>query len=377
MRSLGIEEELLVVDTETGRPRSVAERVLASLDEAAAASPANDRADDGRPGGTAGRELQQQMLETDTSPHTSLVDLEDDLRRWRDAAVVAARHQGAGIVAAGTSPMPVTPQLVSAPRYQQMLERFGPTAAEQLTCGCHVHVSVTSDDEGVAALNRIRVWLPVLLAISANSPFWQGEDTHYASFRCQVLGRWPSSGPPELYESGAAYRRTVADMVSSGVLLDQGMVYTDARLSHRYPTLEIRAADVCLDVRDAVLVGALCRALVDAAAAEWADGRPPLEIPVSMLRLATWQAAREGVDGSLLDPVTYRPRPAGDVLDDLLRHVGPALEANGDAALVHERLEQVQVRGNGAIRQRAVLDKTNRMIDVVAELMRVTAGRAG
>ena len=131
---------------------------------------------------------------------------------------------------------------------------------------------------------------------------------------------------------------------------------------------------MCLDVRDTVLVGGLCRALVDTAAAEWADGRPAPGDPVSMLRLATWQAAREGLDGSLLDPVTYRPRPAADVVDDLFNHVRPALEANGDAAFVHERLDQVRARGNGATRQRAVLEKTNRMIDVVAELMRVTAG---
>ncbi len=375
MRSLGIEEELLVVDTETGRPRAVAARVLDTLSRAGDAALAPGGADDAQPGGTVGGELQQQMLETDTSPHTSLVDIEDDLRRWRDAAAVAARHEGAGIIAAGTSPMPATPQVVADPRFQQMLERFGPTAAEQLTCGCHVHVSVTSDDEGVAAMNRIRVWLPVLLAISGNSPFWQGDDTRHASFRSQVLARWPSSGPPERYASGAAYRESVADMVASGVLLDQGMLYTDARLSHRYPTLEIRAADVCLNVRDAVLVGALCRALVDTAAAEWTDGRPAPEVPVLMLRLATWQAAREGVNGSLLDPVTYRPRPAGAVLDDLVVHVGLALEANGDAALVEERLEQVRLRGNGAIRQRAVLDKTSRRIDVVAELIQVTAGR--
>ena len=164
-------------------------------------------------------------------------------------------------------------------------------------------------------------------------------------------------------------------MVSSRVLLDPGMLYTDARLSDRYPTVEIRVADVCLDVRDSVLVAGLCRALVDTAAGEWADCRPPPEVPVSMLRLATWQGAREGVTGSSLDPVTFRPRPASEVLDDLLTHLRPALEANGDAALVQDRLEQVQVRGNVAVRQRAVLEKTNRMIDVVAELVRVTAGR--
>lgn len=378
IRTVGVEEELLLVDTESGRPQSIAGRVLGLAHDAEATGTSGPRDGAEAPaGGSLDAELQQQQVETDTPPRSDLRLLEQDLRGWRDAAIVAAREVGARVVAAGTSPMPVRPQPIVDPRYERMMERFGITTAEQLTCGCHVHVSVTSDDEAVGVLDRIRVWLPALLAISANSPFWQGEDSHYASYRSQAMVRWPSAGPVPVFGSAGAYRALIGEMLDSGVLLDEGMVYFDARLSARYPTVEIRVADVCMDAEDAVLLAALCRALVGTAAAQWSADDPPPPVPTPMLRLATWQAGREGVDGALLDPFTSRPRSADRVLGDLLEHVRPALRATGDEALVEERLDRVLTRGSGARRQREVLAKTNRLTDVVADLARVTAGQHG
>lgn len=352
---------------------SVAGRVLRQAGEQ---SEGNDERRE-EPGGTLDSEFKQQQLETDTRPRTNLKDLEDDLRQWRGVAVGAARKVGARVVATGTSPVEVTPELVQEERYERMAERFGLTATEQLTCGCHVHVAIDSADEGVAALNRSRVWLPVLLAISGNSPFWQGQDSKYASFRAQVMARWPSAGPSEVYESGDQYWSSVAQMVATGVLMDKGMVYADARLSASYPTVEFRVADVCLDVGDAVLLAGLCRALVDTAAAEMAAGKPLQPVATSMVRLATWQAAREGLEGNLVDPVSFHPRPARQVVDSLYEHVRVALEANGDAAAVEQRIGMLFTDGNGARQQRAVLAKTGQMSDVVAHLARITAGQQG
>jgi glutamate---cysteine ligase / carboxylate-amine ligase len=371
MRTLGVEEELLVVDEESGRPRSVAAQLLRRVP---VADP--ERAAPGEPGGDVTGELQQEQVETGTPPRTDLADLEKDLRAWRDAADAGARAVGARTVAAATSPMPVSPQLTADPRYERIAARFGMTAREQLTCGCHVHVSVDSDEEGVGVLDRIRPWLPALLAVSANSPLWQGQDTGYASFRSQAWTRWPSAGPTELFGSASAYHRLVGDLLGSGVLVDAGMLYFDARLSAHYPTVELRVADVCLDVRDAVLVAALSRALVETAAREWSAGEPPLPVPTPMVRLAMWQAGRDGVGGALLDPRTGRPRPAGEVLADLVEHVRPALEESGDLPLVERRLQVVLERGTGAHVQRAVLARGGGLADVVAELIRVTAREA-
>jgi carboxylate-amine ligase len=372
VRTVGVEEELLLVDAETGAPRSVASEVLR-----VARRHGDTEVAAGEAGGSVGPELQEQQVETDTPAEEYLGILEQDLRRWRDKARAAASEAGALILASGTTPLPVWPQTFDSERYAAMAERFGLTASEQLTCGCHVHVSVESDDEAVGALDRIRAWLPVLLAVSANSPFWQGGDSGYASYRSQVMTRWPTNGPTEIFGSGQAYVDHLRLLVDTGVPLDEGMAYFDARPSRNYPTLEIRVADVCLDPRDAVLVAALARGLVETAAREWRRNEPPAAVPTSLLRLAMWRAGHDGVDGELLDPRTHEPRPAGEVLEALVDHVRPALEDAGDLDEVVSRLWDVRRRGNGARRQREVHARTGSLQEVVADLAAGTVGAVG
>ena len=249
-----------------------------------------------------------------------MTDLSDQLRAVRRRVADLAERVGARVAALGTSPMPVTPRTTPDSRYLTIVERFGLTTAEQLTCGCHVHVEVADDAEGVGVLDRIRVWLPPLLALSVNSPFWQGEDSRYASFRSQAWSRWPCAGPTPVWGSPAAYHGEIDRMVSSGVLLDRHMAYFDARLSDRYPTVEVRVADVCLDLPDAILIAGLVRALVETAAAEWRDGVPAPDVSTGLLRLASWRAGRSGLGGELLDPLTALPRPAYAVVEQLLEH---------------------------------------------------------
>ncbi len=371
-RTVGVEEELLLVDATTGRARALAREVLAR----AARDGDTDRghATDAEPSGGIEGELQQEQIETQTPPVRDLGTLGAELRRWRRRAAAAAEPLGCGIAAVGLSPLPVDPHPATTERYQRMARKFGLTSEEQLTCGCHVHVSVSDVEEGVAVLDRLRVWLPVLLAMSAGSPFWDGRETGYASYRSQCQLRWPSGGPVDLFGSAAAYRRVVDAMLASGVLLDAGMLYFDARLSTDYPTVEIRVADVCLDADDAVLVAALCRALVDTAAASWRAGDPAPDASTSLVRLASWQAARFGVDGDLLDPRTGTPRPAQEVLRVVLDHVGASLERNGDLPRVDEGFARVRSRGTGATRMREVMARTGRLEDVVAEAVLLTMG---
>jgi carboxylate-amine ligase len=371
MRTVGVEEEFLVVDARLDDTRPVGAEVLVL------ATPLGDPApgaDAHRPGqfGSLVPELKQQQVEANTEPHETMASLEADLFGWRSRAAWAAGRAGALLLASGTSPLPVTPLAVHTPRYDRMTRQFGIIAREHLTCGCHVHVEVASADEAVGVLDRIRTWLPVLLAASANSPFWQGEDTDFASYRSRVMGRWPSSGPLDVLGSADAYRALVAEMVATGVLLDEGMVYFDARCSATQPTVEIRIADVCLGVGDTVLLAALCRALVETAARSWASGEPPPDTRTEVVRMMGWRAARWGLDGDLLDPGTGRPRPAGEVLDLLVDHVRPVLREAGDEGLVDERIMRLLAAGTGAERQRAVFARTGRLDEVVAMLARET-----
>ncbi|MET7913787.1 glutamate--cysteine ligase [Streptomyces avermitilis] len=362
MRTVGVEEELLLVDPETGEPKALSTAVLARAEQA---DPDQDVFE---------KELHGQMLEFATHPQTDMAALGAEIVRCRKEAARHAGEAGCAVAALATSPLPVSPSLAMNRRYQWMAEQYGIAIQEQLTCGCHVHVAVESDEEGVAVVDRIRPWLPVLAALSANSPFWQGRDSSYDSYRSRVWGRWPSAGPTELFGSPERYHRQVADMVATGVILDEGMVYFDARLSQRYPTVEIRVADVCLHPDTAQLIATLARGLVESAARDWRAGREPEDHSVSLLRLAAWQAARAGLSGELLHPVTMRRLRAESVVRALLEHVGDALADAGDLDLAHEALAELLERGNGARVQRELLERTGSLRDTVTECVRQTQG---
>ena len=390
MRTFGVEEELLLVDVDTGVPVALADLIArpesgdgdpAGDDEAASASlsmavgvrGAPGRADPGEPEGVTDdqpvHELQREQIETDTRPCSSLDDLVAQLTRRRAAAGQAAHRIGAEVAALATSPLPIRPSVTPDERYVRMAELYAMTAQEQLTCGCHVHVSIDSEEEGVAVLDRIRPWLPPLLALTANSPFWQGRDSGYSSYRRQVWGRWPSSGPTELFGTPQAYHETIGAMLRTGTLLDEGMVYFDARLSRHYPTVELRVGDVCLRVSDAVLLASLARALVETASREWRLGKPPPRARLETLHLAYWRASRSGLDEDLVHPVTGKPAPARDVVRALLRHIGDAVteadDETGRPGLTTDLLQALLARGNGAMLQRRVHESTGDLAAVV------------
>ncbi|HEU5158806.1 MAG TPA: glutamate--cysteine ligase [Streptosporangiaceae bacterium] len=361
VRNFGVEEELLLVAEDSGAPLALADAVI------------SQGSGDSRESGDAPEsELKRQQVEMATAPCATPEELAAELRTRRQAAATAARRTGAAVAALATSPLAAPPEVMPDARYQWMSREYALTAEEQLTCGCHVHVSVGSEQEGVAVLDRIRPWLPTLLALTANSPFWHGRDSGYASYRHQMWGRWPSSGPTEVFGTPEAYHDTVRDMVGSGVLLDEGMVYFDARLSRRYPTVEIRIADICLLADDAVLLALLVRGLVETAAGAWRAGEPPPAVRTELLRLASWRASRSGLDGDLIHPVAVRPAAADVVVAALLDHLAPALTATGDLGTATTMLDRLSRRGNGAALQRRVHAETGDLADVVRAAVTAT-----
>ncbi|WP_136519666.1 carboxylate-amine ligase [Cellulomonas telluris] len=347
MRTVGVEEEYLLVGAD-GAPVGAAAAAVQAYE--LRRGPADPQP---QPGGGLETELKEQQLETGTHPCEDLGALTDEVRAGRARARDAAEAVGVRLAAVATSPVAASGSLSHSARYHRMAQEYALTAREQLTSGCHVHVAVADDEEGVAVLDRIGPWLPVLLGLSANSPYWRGEDSGYASFRSQVWNRWPTAGPTAPFGDAAGYRRVVEELLATGAALDHGMLYFDARLSHRYPTVEIRVADVCLRADDAVLVAALARGLVETAAREAADGVPPAVDRVERLRAATWRAGRSGLSGDLVAPPAFTPAPAREVVRALLDHVRPALDEAGDTGRVEELLDALWVRGTGAVQQRA------------------------
>ncbi|MBT2549428.1 glutamate--cysteine ligase [Arthrobacter sp. ISL-65] len=363
-RTFGVEEEFLLVDSRTGQPMPVAEQALSRRHHPAGAVP----------GPALTLEVKQEQLEAVGPVCSTLPELASAIRAGRTMADEAAKSVGARAVALGTSPLPTTPTVVPQPRYLNMAARFGLTFQEQLTCGFHVHVRIRSADEGVAILDRIRIWLPVVLALSGNSPFWRGTDSGYASFRYQAWGRWQTAGPCERFGSAREYRRHIRSLLATGVLLDEGMVYFDARLSRSHPTVEVRIADVCLDARHAAVIAALVRALVGQAAREVAAGRPAPRVSAAELRLASWKASSAGVDGTLVHPLLNTPCPATEAVQALLAHVHPSLAETGDDELVTTELARILAAGTGARRQREVMLSSQSLTAVVMDAVELTHG---
>jgi len=354
-RTVGVEEELLLVDPVTGIPRPAGDDVVASAG-----------GDDPGAGGVE-HELKREQVELGTEPHRSLHDVGADLRALRGRLAVAAADHGLRLAALATSPLPVRPSLTADERYERMHRLYGMTANELLCNGSHVHVAVDDLDEAVGVIDRLRPWLAVLTALSANSPFWQGADSGYASYRQRVWSRWPSAGPSELFGDAQGYRAAINRMVSCGAALDERMAYLDMRASRQWPTVELRVLDVCLHVEDAVLLAGLTRALVETAARDWREGRPAHDVRIEVLRGAAWRAARFGLSGELVDPVTATTVPARTQVERLLAYVTPALEAYGDVETVVVRLKEVLARGTGADAQRAAYAVRQDVSDVVAD----------
>src|SRR5918997_4025970 len=237
--TLGVEEELHVVDLKTRELVPRAPEVLELLD------PAHFSA-----------ELHRSVVETNTSVTPTLDGLREGIVKLRRDAIGVAESLGLGLVAAGTVPLvdldtlPVTP----TSRYRRMLDEYQMLAREQLICGAQVHVGIPDRDEAVSVAQRVAPSLPVLLALSASSPYWMGEDSGYASVRSLVWMRWPTAGDSGVVTSAEDHDALVADLIASGTITDPKMVYFDVRPSAHLPTVELRVTDASPDADTVVLL---------------------------------------------------------------------------------------------------------------------------
>jgi glutamate---cysteine ligase / carboxylate-amine ligase len=357
-RTAGIEEELLVVDPATRSVTSRAREVLRSHQE---------RRDDG----DLDKELFRHQLETRTQPSRDVDDLVRQVVAGRRTASEAAAEHDLAVAVSGSVPLATEEPVISDnDRYRDMAETYGLVVRRGTTCGMHVHVAIESPEEGVRCLDRIAPWLPVLLAVSVNSPFCEAQDTGYASWRTHLWSSWPSAGPTERFGSLAGYRRACERLIASGAARDSGMLYFDARLSEGQPTLECRVLDAVTEPKDVGLLTALVRALVETAASQWPRGLPDWR--TEELRAARWRASRYGLADDLLDPRDHELRPAREVLETLVELVSDRLEAAGDVPRVEEGVERV-LAGTGATRQRAAHERTGSLEGVVDDLIARTA----
>ncbi|MEW2246298.1 MULTISPECIES: carboxylate-amine ligase [unclassified Streptomyces] len=346
MATIGVEEEYLLLDPVRGLPVPLAEKVRMATDQARL---------------TGGQEVQSELLQAQVEVATPVCDglgeVGGHLLRLRHAMAAGAEAHGCRIAAAATPPLRDSRHAVAVTdhaRYRAMLAQAPQLVAEQLVNGMHVHVAVPSREAGVQVMNRLRPWLPTLTAMSANSPLWDGHDTGFASWRTVIFSRWPVAGPPPLFRDLDDYERRVGRLLACGLISDRGQLYWQARLSERYPTVEIRCLDVQLRPDEAVMLAGVVRALVETALAEMDEGVGVPDIAPELLQAAMWHAARHGLSDTLIAPDGDVHR-AGDMLFRLLRHVTAALDASGDAREVGSLIHRLLQQGTGADRQRAAL----------------------
>ncbi|MEU1591120.1 glutamate--cysteine ligase [Micromonospora sp. NPDC005710] len=358
--TLGVEEEYLLLDPDSGRNLPVADQVLAALH--------------GHARDQSRQEFRHSMVEMVTPVCADLTELRAHLVSLRRSAAEAATAAGARLVAVGATPVAEPHRTVpDEPRYHAMSRRYGPVAHDPAVCGCHVHVGLADRELAVQVCNHLRVWLPVIQAITTNSPLHDGYDTGHASWRSMQLERWPSIGPTPYFDSVADYDHTVDQLIAAGIMLDASMVYWYARPSPTYPTVEVRVGDVCTEVDDAVLVAALVRSLVATLADDVRAGVTAPDVRDCLVAAAHWRAAHDGLDGELIDLRGGGTRPAWALVDDLMAVTAPALLRHGDLGYVLAQLARLRRDGTGAARQRQVLEHAGDLGAVLDDLVARTA----
>ncbi|WP_412543827.1 glutamate--cysteine ligase [Longispora sp. K20-0274] len=357
----GVEEEFLVVDPVSRVVVPQAEVVIRRARE--------------RLGARVSGELTKMQLETRTDPCGSVKELHAQLTEARGVLGACAAAEGVRVVATGTSVLAgtVPPPITEGARQDRGIEKYRGLHDEQAICAVHVHVELPDRERALKVSNHLRPFLPVLITLTANSPFWEGRDSGFASWRTTVWPRWPVAGPPPFFTSVEHFDNLVDTFLTAGTLVDIGTLFWDIRPSANHPTIEIRVADVPITAEESALYAALVRALVVHVGAAVDRGEDGPQIQPELLRVAYWQAARDGLGGQGLDVRTGLLVPAAEQVTALFDLVRPVLEDNGDLDLVSGWLRRLLDGGTGAARQRAAAGRAGDPIGAVDHLVAHTA----
>lgn len=359
--TVGIEEEFLLVDGATGVAVPAVEAVLEQV-------PPELR-------GQVQYEFQTSQIEIGTPPGLELAALRHSLSLLRAGLADAAENAGVRLLAVGTGLLDgPDPPVVDRPRFHRMIEHFSFLAPGPGNNGMHVHVGVPDPEIAVQVLNHLRPWLPVLHAVTVNSPFHKGSESGYASWRSVSWERWPSVAPTPWLRSYAHYESLVKELIATGVMLDEAMLYWYSRISAKYPTVEFRLGDVCPSLDDTILIAALVRALVGTALRDIDAGRPAPEVEHHLLTAAHWRASKDGLEGHGVDLFEGGTKPGWHLLRRLFDRVRPELERHGDLDAVSDLLGLLHSLGTGTARQRAVYARRGEFADVIDDLARQTRG---
>ena len=355
--TIGIEEELMIVDAETLALANAIEQLLEDAHE-----------------GRVKPELMESVCEIATTPWGSIDEVGEELVQLRRHVCEIADGRGLSIGSAGTHPFSKweDQRIVARPRYRDLIDSLRFVARQELIFGMHVHVGLDDPDKAIHVANGMRVHLPVLLALSANSPFWQGNDTGLLSARTPIFRAFPRVGVPPAYADWADYERRIGFMVDSGVMEDYTYLWYDVRPHPHFGTVEVRAMDAQTKVEHTIALTALIQAMVKELSEHYEAGRELGSYPYEMLDENKWLAARHGLEGELVDLPERRMVPSKELarrLYDRLREHAQDLGGANE----HEGILDLLDKGTGAARQRVVYEANHDWQELLREIVAATS----
>jgi carboxylate-amine ligase len=359
--TLGIEEELMIVDRETLDLTNAIEGLLGALADVPVE-------------GHVQPELMESVCEIATTPCQNVREAGFQLRALRRTVGSMAAERGLAIGSAGTHPFAMweDQRIVSRPRYRDLVAGLQFVARQEIIFGIHVHVGLDDPDKAVHVANGMRVHVPLLLALSANSPFWRGDQTGLDSTRTPIFRAFPRVGIPPRYDDFEDYAKRIEFMTTCKVIRDYTYLWWDVRPHPRLGTVEIRVMDSQTRVEHTLALAAMVQAMVKELAEHFESGQELSRYPYEMLDENKWLAARHGLDGTLVDLPSTRRVLVSDLTRRLLERLHPHAEELGAAAELEE-VEDILEDGNGASRQAVVFAANHDLREVAAEIIAATA----
>jgi carboxylate-amine ligase len=358
--TLGIEEELMIVDDETLDLANSIEGLLNDLSEVPTE-------------GYVKPELMESVCEIATTTTANTAEAGAQLRALRRQVQQVAGQRGLAIGSAGTHPFALweDQRIVARPRYRDLISGLQFVARQEIIFGIHVHVGLDDPDKAIHVTNGMRVHIPLLLALSANSPFWRGDATGLDSTRTPIFRAFPRVGIPPRYDSYEDWSKRIEFMMSAKAIGDYTYLWYDVRPHPNFGTVEIRVMDSQTRVEHTLALAALVQAMVKELAEHYEAGKRLSRYPYEMLDENKWLAARHGLDGQLVDlPKTARV-PVVELGRRVMERMRPHAEELGSENEL-DGLEDILENGNGASRQIVVYDANHDLREVVQEVVDAT-----
>ena len=317
--TVGVEVEAQIVDNTTGELVNIAENIVNGFNN-------EDRVK---------HELYLSTVEITSSPALDTNNTYEELSSIFKDVLDLAIKENAGLIATGTHPFALYEDQVITnvnPRYEEFAQKYGWAVRRLLTFGMHVHVGMDSKEKAVAVHDEIRKYLPLVLALSACSPFWRGKDTELYCSRLSVFQGLPNTGLPEPYLEWSEYEQSLetlvaADVIKEGIGFRQ--IWKDVRIHPAYGTIEVRIADSMPSLIDTVAVATFVQALAIKIGNDWEEGNLDKPTPNWLIERNRWAAIKEGLNAKFIIDLEGRTKPIKEVIKHLTKEISPISESLG------------------------------------------------